>query len=179
MNDHTRTSKDEIKLRRDIMDPARLLEAVTNRKEYPMAVGLIDYFPDALAAVAHVSKVGNDKHNSGEDIHWARGKSMDHADCIARHLVERGGFEVDGIRHSAYLAWRALALLQEELELAHNLPLPRGARDAPNTVAKPSVQPNNELPPGQDEVYSDSGVQEQHRTPRPARTLRKHRDESR
>jgi hypothetical protein len=26
-------------------------------------------------------------------MHHARGKSMDHADCIMRHLVGRGGFD--------------------------------------------------------------------------------------
>lgn len=97
------------------------------RKTYPMALGLLDYFPDALAEVSKVSYEGNLKHNPGEPMHHARGKSMDHADCILRHLVGRGGF--DGkIRESAALAWRALALLQEELEQELNLPLPRGAR---------------------------------------------------
>lgn len=106
----------------------RLIEGDSSyRKSFPMTTGLLDYFPDALAAVSEVSFQGNQKHNPGEPMHHARGKSMDHADCIARHLTERGGF--DGkIRHSAALAWRALALLQEELENEMGLPLPRGAR---------------------------------------------------
>jgi hypothetical protein len=86
------------------------------RKNMPIATGVIDYFPDALAAVAEVSKVGNDKHNPGEPLHWAREKSTDHADCIARHLIDRGHIDDDGGRHSAKLAWRALALLQVEIE---------------------------------------------------------------
>lgn len=105
------------------------------RKRYPMASGLLDYFPDALAEVSYVSWVGNQKHNPGEPLHHARGKSMDHADCCMRHLQERGGFDVvviDGaehrIRHTAALAWRAMALLQEELEQDLGLPLPRGAK---------------------------------------------------
>lgn len=97
------------------------------RKTFPMAAGLLDYFPDALAEVAKVSYLGNQKHNPGEPMHHARGKSMDHADCIIRHLVGRGGFDGE-LRESAALAWRALALLQEELEAEHGLPLPRGAR---------------------------------------------------
>lgn len=97
------------------------------RKKYPMARGLLDYFPDALAEVAKVSFIGNEKHNPGEEMHHARGKSMDHADCIVRHLVGRGGFDGD-VRESAALAWRALALLQEELEKEMNLTLPRGAK---------------------------------------------------
>jgi hypothetical protein len=41
---------------------------------------------------------------------------MDHADCILRHLTERGTLDTDGILHDVKVAWRALALLQEELE---------------------------------------------------------------
>jgi hypothetical protein len=86
------------------------------RKGTPIATGVMDYFPDALAAVAQLSKFGNDKHNPGEPLHWAREKSTDHADCIARHLIGRGTRDADGQRHSASLAWRALALLQLEIE---------------------------------------------------------------
>jgi hypothetical protein len=96
------------------------------RKRMPMCSGLVDYFPDACAAVAEVSWQGNEKHNPGEPLHWARGKSMDHADCIMRHLTERGGFD-GNTRHSAALAWRAMALMQEELETEKDLTLPRGA----------------------------------------------------
>lgn|GEM_PF-3847072 len=106
----------------------RLLETISEvRKHYPICTGLIDYFPDACAAVAEVSYQGNQKHNPGEPMHHSRGKSMDHADCIARHLAERGGFD-GGIRHTAALAWRAMALLQEELEQENDFPLPRGAK---------------------------------------------------
>jgi hypothetical protein len=106
----------------------RVLDADSaTRKTFPMAEGLLDYFPDALAEVAKVSFIGNQKHNPGERMHHARGKSMDHADCIVRHLVGRGGFDGE-MRESAALAWRALALLQEELERELGLPLPRGAR---------------------------------------------------
>jgi len=86
------------------------------RKKIPLALGFLDYFPDACAAVAEVSRVGNDQHNPGEPLHWAKEKSTDHADCIVRHLIERGTTDVDGLRHSAKLAWRALALLQIEIE---------------------------------------------------------------
>jgi len=93
-----------------------------------MAAGLLDYFPDALAEVARISYEAGAKHHPGEPTHWERGKSMDHADCIMRHLAERGGF--DGVtRHSGALAWRALALLQEELEHEYALDRPRNAVD--------------------------------------------------
>ncbi len=86
------------------------------RKNVPMARGLLDYFPDALAAVADVSRVGNEQHNPGQPMHWAKHLSTDHADCLVRHLVDRGTLDTDGLRHSAKVAWRALALLQTELE---------------------------------------------------------------
>jgi hypothetical protein len=117
------------------------------RKEVPMASGLLDYFPDALAEVARVSFLGSEKHNPGEPTHWARGKSMDHADCIIRHLTERGSRDPAGVRHSAQMAWRALALLQQELEDELGLALPRGARDSvrlgPESIApaKPYKEP--------------------------------------
>jgi hypothetical protein len=90
------------------------------RKEEPIARGVLDYFPLALAAVANVSYVANEQHNPGEPMHWARGKSADHADCILRHLIERGTLDTDGLRHTAKVAWRALALLQEELEAVND-----------------------------------------------------------
>lgn len=97
------------------------------RKRYPMTTGCLDYFPDALAEVSHISYLGNEKHNPGEPVHWARGKSMDHADCCLRHLTERGTLDAEGVRHTAQLAWRALALLQEELEAEKGYSRPRGA----------------------------------------------------
>lgn len=98
------------------------------RKEAPMCTGVLDYFTLAIAAVARVSKKGNDQHNPGEALHWSRGKSMDHADCIVRHLAERGVIDTDGESHTAKVAWRALALLQEEEEKRLNMPVSRGSK---------------------------------------------------
>ena len=78
------------------------------RKTYPLFRGLFEYFPNALAAVAHHSYVNNEKHNPGEPIHWSRGKSDDHEDCVLRHTLEGTG--------KVARAWRALAALQIELE---------------------------------------------------------------
>ena len=86
------------------------------RKERPICTGLLDYFPAACAEVAHLSLVGNRQHNPGESLHWARGKSTDQPDTIVRHLMQRGTLDSDGVRHSTKVAWRALALLQEEIE---------------------------------------------------------------
>lgn len=100
------------------------------RKAAPLAEGLLWYFPNALMAVAEVSRVGNEQHSPGQPMHHARGKSSDHADCILRHLIDAGAFDSDGLRHSAKVAWRALALLQEEIERDEGVPLPRNARPA-------------------------------------------------
>lgn len=98
------------------------------RKEFPMGTGFVDYFAAAMAEVAHVSWIGNQKHNPGQPLHHARGKSMDHDDCVVRHFSERGGWDrfewtdqagvkqVRWVLHSAYLAWRAMATLQQECE---------------------------------------------------------------
>jgi hypothetical protein len=92
------------------------------RNKIPMCDGLLDYFPLALAEVSKVSFVGNQQHNPGESMHWARTKSTDHGNKIMKHLADRGTFDTDGMRHSAKIAWRALALLQEELEQAGGNP---------------------------------------------------------
>lgn len=99
----------------------------SDRKRVPLVTGCLDYFPAALAEVAKVSLAGNEQHHPGEPLHHERGKSSDHADALGRHLVDRGTLDTDGHRHSAKVAWRALALLQEELEAA-GAPLARGAR---------------------------------------------------
>lgn len=79
------------------------------------------YFPDALLAIAEHSKKANEKHNPGQPMHWAKGKSKDHADCAARHLMDIGPNwnctdPEFGSLHATALAWRALALLQTVLE---------------------------------------------------------------
>ncbi len=108
------------------------------RKEYPLHSGCLRYFPAALAGVAKTSKIGNDKHNPGEPMHHARGKSMDHSDCVLRHLVDledllaqlERGAEVPAdtvLAEVNSLAWRALALSQE-LHERFGAPLAPGAK---------------------------------------------------
>lgn len=86
------------------------------RKTIPITSGVLDYFPLAIAEVAKASYAGNQQHHSDKPLHWDKSKSTDHSDCISRHLIDRGKVDSDGIKHSAKLAWRALALLQIELE---------------------------------------------------------------
>lgn len=106
----------------------RLLTLPTDsleRKNYPLLSGLLNYFPAALAGAANTSKLGNDKHNPGQPLHHARGKSMDHGDCIIRHLMDtenlKASFNLDNssVKHSDILleanqlVWRALAYSQQ------------------------------------------------------------------
>ena len=93
-----------------------LPEDPTARKKHPIASGLMDYFPDALVAVSAVSWQGNEQHNPGQPLHWNRSKSSDEADTMLRHFLQRGSLDTDGTRHSAKMVWRALALLQKEIE---------------------------------------------------------------
>ena len=95
-----------------------------DRKNTPIFSGVLRYFPDALAAVARLSKAGNDKHNPNEPLHWAREKSTDHGDCIVRHQIQFDELDGDsGEFHAAAVAWRALAqlqLLEEQRERSRN-----------------------------------------------------------
>ena len=91
-------------------------ELTAARKDQPVASGVLAYFPDAIRAVAVCSKVGNEQHNPGTPMHWDRAKSGDEADALMRHFMERGTVDTDGILHSTKVAWRALAMLQKELE---------------------------------------------------------------
>jgi hypothetical protein len=91
------------------------------RKALPLATGVLAYFPDAVLAVAECSRIGNEKHNAGEPLHWAKEKSTDEPDAMARHLIDCLALgptarQPDGIMHGAALAWRALAYLQRAIE---------------------------------------------------------------
>jgi hypothetical protein len=111
----------------------------TERKNYPLFRGLLRYFPAALAGVAKISKLGNDKHNPGEEMHHARAKSADQGDCIVRHLIdvedllaarERGDSSVTSdaiLMEVNQMAWRALAFSQE-LHEKLGAPLAPGAK---------------------------------------------------
>lgn len=110
------------------------------RKNYPILRGCLRYFPAALAGVAKISKLGNDKHNPGEEMHHARGKSPDHGDCILRHLTDtedllasltrNGNVAPETILNEvSQLAWRALAYSQEIHE-RFGAPLAPAAKEA-------------------------------------------------
>lgn len=95
----------------------------TNRKTMPVFSGVLKYFPDAIREVAKTSWIGNQQHHPDKSLHWDRSKSGDELDALTRHLMEAGEIDTDLIRHSAKVAWRALANLQKELEENGEAPL--------------------------------------------------------
>lgn len=110
------------------------------RKDYPLLSGFLKYFPAAIAGAANISKLGNDKHNPGEELHHARGKSMDHGDCIIRHLMDtedlvsaysKGVAEVTSdqiLLEVNQMVWRALAYSQQ-LHEQYGAPLAPAAKE--------------------------------------------------
>lgn len=91
------------------------------RKAIPIYSGFVRYFPDAMMAVAELSRIGNDQHNPGKPLHWDRSKSGDELDAQLRHLVDMAsmgedGKDTDDVFHATKNAWRAMANLQKLLE---------------------------------------------------------------
>lgn len=110
-----------------------LLDGMTSeeRKQYPLVSGCLDYFRDALLKVSHVSYLGNEKHNPGQPLHWARAKSADEIDALGRHLVCREQMDRIGdkeVEEAAEMTWRALGYLQKLLEAKYNISPPRGCK---------------------------------------------------
>ena len=110
-------------------DPMKYPTTSAERKAMPVYDGCIRYFPAALMLVSVLSRKGNEKHNPGEPLHHARGKSTDHGNCITRHQMEVGTIDPDTqLDHAVGVGWRALAQLQELAESKYGWPLAAGAR---------------------------------------------------
>ena len=76
------------------------------RKTYPIYSGFINYFPNAIAAVSHLSYKGSQQHNPDQPTHWDMSKSGDELDALMRHMID-GDWE--------QVAWRAMANLERKL----------------------------------------------------------------
>lgn len=128
------------------------------RKSIPICTGFLDYFPSAIVALAALSVRGNVQHNGDAALHWDRSKSDDEEDALGRHLMQRGTFDDDGVRHSTKLAWRALAFLQKELE-ADGAPIARGAKNAPKAKPFPDVSdlPDSPIVAALLEIHDEDG----------------------
>ena len=109
---------DDVPASKPVPAPSLPSDAAT-RKTIPLWRGTFGYFPDALREVARLCYVANEQHNPGEPMHWARGKSMDHEDCLLRHMLQAGTKDSDGFMHEIKVAWRGLAIAQLAIE-KHN-----------------------------------------------------------
>ena len=76
------------------------------RKTYPIYSGFINYFPNAIAAVSHLSYKGSQQHHPDQPLHWDKDKSSDELDALMRHMID-GDWE--------QVAWRAMANLERKL----------------------------------------------------------------
>ena len=76
------------------------------RKQVPVYSGFVRYFPNAIAAVARHSWLGNQQHHPDKPLHWDMDKSSDELDALMRHILEEDWEAV---------AWRAMANLERKL----------------------------------------------------------------
>lgn len=94
------------------------LGAKLDAGKIPVWRGCVSYFPRALEAIAEVSAIGAKKYA------WKGWESVPdgvarYSDALVRHLMaeERGVLDADtGLRHSAQVAWNALARLELQLK---------------------------------------------------------------
>lgn len=86
------------------------------QKKTPLYQVLFGMFPNAAKAIAEHSLYGSEKHNPGQEVHWAFDKSTDHPGSLTRHLSAAGTVDPEtGKSHTIGMAWRALAMLETEL----------------------------------------------------------------
>ena len=85
---------------------AALPTDAAERKTYPIYSGFINYFPHAIAKVAHLSYKGNQQHHPDKPLHWDMDKSSDELDALMRHVID-GDWE--------QVAWRSLENLERKL----------------------------------------------------------------
>lgn len=86
----------------------------------PLWQGCMDYFPDALLAVALISKYGLEKYElEYADHNWKQveGALPRYLDADGRHLLKVNDYDPESqMLHAAHHAWNALAALQLILE---------------------------------------------------------------
>lgn len=79
------------------------------RKEYPVGTFIRDYFPHAIAALAHHSYKAQQQHGPATNeapMEWLKEKSVGDGNQMTRHFMEGDNVAT---------AWRALEILEREL----------------------------------------------------------------
>ena len=92
---------------------------------WPVWDYLFKYFPLAFLEEVRVAVIGNEQHNPGQPLHWAREKSTDQLNTALRHQFDYAKLKAEGVivprdaKGNAVLAqaiWRLKAQLQRDLE---------------------------------------------------------------
>ena len=76
--------------RPDTAEPARALPKDYSARK---AIPLFDFLCERRLAIREIVKVavaGNEQHNPGEPLHWAREKSTDQLNTAMRHMLDHG-----------------------------------------------------------------------------------------
>lgn len=97
----------------------------TRKGKWPVWDYMFKYFPLAFLEEVRVAVLGNEQHNPGQPLHWAREKSTDQLNTAFRHQFDyaeakaRGVVvprDKDGKAQLAQAIWRLKAQLQLDLE---------------------------------------------------------------
>lgn len=110
------------------------------RKLAPVHRGFNRYFPNAILAVAYLSRAANEKHNPNTEIGWSWNISDDHEDCVARHQLHLDHLDEFGLPHYVAVAWRSMSQLEKYLVEKYKLPLPPAAYLVPEDLSKEALE---------------------------------------
>lgn len=123
----------------------------TERKALQLYTFMFQYFPDAWLEVVRIARIGNEQHNPGEPLHWARDKSTDQMNAAFNHVFDYGlgaKVDADGGYHLAKAVWRLMAQLQLDIERTRDI---AGANQYAEALQRPSsANYSYPLPPGAD-----------------------------
>jgi hypothetical protein len=135
----------------------------TRKTKWPVWDYMFKYFPLAFLEEVRVAVLGNEQHNPGQPLHWAREKSTDQLNTAMRHLFDYAEAKAKGVTMprdevgNAVLAqavWRLKAQLQLDLEQEAKDP---GMRDQVNDIAqrvyKDQLSAFNKVYPEKDGAY--------------------------
>ena len=74
--------------------------------------GFFEYFPNAIAEVAHVSEFGAIKYDWGNWQFVNDGVNR-YTEALGRHLLSEEAIDAEsGLQHAAHAAWNAMARLE-------------------------------------------------------------------
>lgn len=115
------------------------------RKALPI-MRVLGYFTAAFGGLTRHAVRGNAQHNGTEALHWARGKSADHAECVGRHSFDMMDYHAWLERNPTHPEREAVLA---ELEHEYDARLWRAAADSQEFYEKyrgAPVSPSSRMP---------------------------------